>query len=105
MVQSSGFRQIAQSTMARLYGSVAHVGHTNVPAGTFVRTDLQIKVFPQEIHDDRTSGTEEQSAPGGMIDSYEAAELLQVFLMGRGYGVSAKAPLDAPGRVEIRHLS
>ena len=24
---------------------------------------------------------------GGMIDSYEAAELLQVFLMGRGYGV------------------
>ena len=23
---------------------------------------------------------------GGMIDSYEAAELLQVFLMGRGYG-------------------
>ena len=27
---------------------------------------------------------------GGMIDSYEAAELLQVFLMGRGYGVSPK---------------
>jgi len=23
---------------------------------------------------------------GGMIDSFEAAELLQVFLMGRGYG-------------------
>ena len=32
---------------------------------------------------------------GGMIDSYEAAELLQVFLMGRGYGVSPKAALDA----------
>src|SRR5581483_3270994 len=38
---------------------------------------------------------------GGMIDSYEAAELLQVFLMGRGYGVSAKAALDAAGRVEM----
>lgn len=25
---------------------------------------------------------------GGMIDSRDAAELLQVFLMGRGYGVS-----------------
>src|ERR1700757_4858240 len=36
---------------------------------------------------------------GGMIDSYEAAELLQVFLMGRGYGVSPKAALDAAGRV------
>ena len=38
---------------------------------------------------------------GGMIDSYEAAELLQVFLMGRGYGVSPKAALDAPSRVEM----
>src|SRR5215467_12778337 len=38
---------------------------------------------------------------GGMIDSYEAAELLQVFLMGRGYGVSPAAALDAAGRVEM----
>ena len=38
---------------------------------------------------------------GGMIDSYEAAELLQVFLIGRGYGVSPKAALDAAGRVEM----
>ena len=38
---------------------------------------------------------------GGMIDSYEAAELLQVFLMGRGYGVSPKSALDAAGRVEM----
>lgn len=38
---------------------------------------------------------------GGMMDSFEAAELLQVFLMGRGYGVSPKAALDAAGRVEM----
>src|SRR5580704_6938116 len=38
---------------------------------------------------------------GGMVDSYEAAQLLQVFLMGRGYGVSPKAALDAAGRVEM----
>jgi hypothetical protein len=38
---------------------------------------------------------------GGMLDSYEAAELLQVFLTGRGYGVSPKAALDAAGRVEM----
>ena len=35
-----------------------------------------------------------------MIDSREAAELLQVFLMGRGYGVSPQAAMDAAGRVE-----
>ena len=37
---------------------------------------------------------------GGMIDSRDAAELLQVFLMGRGYGVSPQAALDAAFRVE-----
>ena len=38
---------------------------------------------------------------GGMLDSREAAELLQVFLMGRGYGVSPQAAMDAAGRVEM----
>jgi len=37
---------------------------------------------------------------GGLIDSREAAELLQVFLMGRGYGVSPQAAFDAASRVE-----
>ncbi len=36
----------------------------------------------------------------GGIDSREAAELLQVFLMGRGYGVSQEAARDAASRVE-----
>jgi hypothetical protein len=36
----------------------------------------------------------------GGIDSREAAELLQVFLIGRGYGVSPQAAIDAAGRVE-----
>ena len=38
---------------------------------------------------------------GGLIDSREAAELVQVFLMGRGYGVSPEAAMDAVGRVEM----
>jgi hypothetical protein len=42
---------------------------------------------------------------GGMVDSRDAAELLQVFLMGRGYGVSQQAALDAAGRVEISGCS
>ena len=42
---------------------------------------------------------------GGMVDSREAAEVLQVFLMGRGYGVSPQAAMDAAGRVEISGCS
>ena len=35
-----------------------------------------------------------------LIDSREAAELLQLFLMGRGFGASPEAARDAVGRVE-----
>jgi len=57
---------------------------------------------------------------GGMVDSRDAAELLQVFLAGRGYGVSQTvsaafvemvAPVldnlevDAAGRVEMAGCS
>lgn len=38
---------------------------------------------------------------GGLADSREAAELVQVFLIGRGYGVSPQAAMDAIGRVEM----
>ena len=34
------------------------------------------------------------------LDAKQAAELLQVFLMGRGYGVSQEAAFDASIRVE-----
>lgn len=40
-----------------------------------------------------------------LIDSREVAQLLQVFLMGRGYGVSPEATLDAVGRVEMSGCS
>jgi len=42
---------------------------------------------------------------GSLADSREAAELLQVFLMGRGYGVSPQAALDAAGRVGMSGCS
>lgn len=41
----------------------------------------------------------------GMVDSREAAELMQVFLIGRGYGVSPQAAIDAAGRVEMAGCS
>jgi hypothetical protein len=40
-----------------------------------------------------------------LLDSREAAEVLQVFLMGRGYGVSPEAAIDAVGRVEMAGCS
>jgi hypothetical protein len=60
----------------------------------------------ERIDKDRFTATElaalrSDLLQGGMIDSYEAAQLLQVFLMGRGYGVSPRAALDAAGRVEM----
>ena len=35
------------------------------------------------------------------LDSWDAARLVQVFLMGRGYGVSPEAALDAASRMTI----
>ncbi len=66
------------------------------------------ETMKERVHNDKDRFTATELAAlrsdllqGGMIDSYEAAELLQVFLMGRGYGVSPKAALDAAGRVEM----
>ena len=38
-----------------------------------------------------------------LIDSREAAELLQLFLMGRGFGASPEAARDAVGRRGVVH--
>jgi len=34
------------------------------------------------------------------VDSWDAARLVQIFLMGRGYGVSPEAAWDAASRME-----
>lgn len=36
----------------------------------------------------------------GGLDAWQAAELFQVFLAGRGYGVSPAAAMDAAARIE-----
>jgi len=41
----------------------------------------------------------------GSLDSLQSGELLQVFLMGHGYGVSPDAARDAAGRVGSRGCS
>jgi hypothetical protein len=41
----------------------------------------------------------------GGLDSLQAAELLQVFLIGHGYGVSPDAAKDAATRLEGRGCS
>ena len=80
--------------------------------GSRSESEVMTAMFDNEMNErvnndkDRFTATElaalrSDLLQGGMIDSYEAAELLQVFLMGRGYGVSPKAALDAAGRVEM----
>jgi len=39
------------------------------------------------------------------IDSREAAELLQLFLIGQGFGASPEAALDTASRVEMSGCS
>jgi hypothetical protein len=36
----------------------------------------------------------------GGLDSFQTAELLKMFLVGRGYGISPESALDAAGRIE-----
>ena len=39
----------------------------------------------------------------GGLDSFQTAELLKMFLAGRGYGVSQESALDAAGRLDSMH--
>ena len=41
----------------------------------------------------------------GVIDSHESDELLQIFLSGRGFGVSPQRARDAASRVEMAGCS
>ena len=41
----------------------------------------------------------------GGLDSFQTAELLKMFLTGRGYGVSPESALDAAGRIESTNLN
>jgi|SRR5580698_4327863 hypothetical protein len=80
--------------------------HKKLRSESEVMTAMNDRISNLSIDKDRFTMTElaalrNDLLQGGMIDSYEAAELLQVFLMGRGYGVSPKAALDAAGRVEM----
>jgi hypothetical protein len=80
--------------------------HKELRSESEVMTAMNDRISNLSIDKDRFTMTElaalrNDLLQGGMIDSYEAAELLQVFLMGRGYGVSPKAALDAAGRVEM----
>jgi hypothetical protein len=84
--------------------------HATLLASSESNKPEQVKVGGDTTMKDRFSSTEltalrNDLLQGGLIDSREAAELLQVFLMGRGYGVSPQAAMDAVGRVEMSGCS
>jgi hypothetical protein len=91
LIQQSGTRSESEVMTAMINEKVSDERMTNVrimnDKDRFTVTELAA------LRDDLLQG--------GMVDSYEAAQLLQVFLMGRGYGVSPTAALDAAGRVEM----
>jgi hypothetical protein len=90
-----------------LIGTMGSRSESEVMTAMFEKAGFETGMNERSNNDkDRFTATElaalrSDLLQGGMIDSYEAAELLQVFLMGRGYGVSPKAALDAAGRVEM----
>jgi len=69
-------------------------------AGSKVRVVMKDRFTVTEL-----SALRNDLLQSGMVDSREAAEVLQVFLMGRGYGVSPEAAIDAAGRVEMAGCS
>ena len=92
------------ATAWKLHATFVAADESNEPrvlnAGSEVRTAMKERFTSVELASLRSDLLQ-----GGMIDSREAAELLQVFLMGRGYGVSPQAALDAAGRVEMAGCS
>lgn len=106
-------RKQVGSAAAELHATITAADESNSQSSARSESEVRTAMTNDTVMNDKVLNdkdrftTTELSAlrndllQGGMIDSYEAAELLQVFLMGRGYGVSPKAALDAAGRVEM----
>jgi hypothetical protein len=104
--------KLEAATATKLHATCMATDESNSHKRSRSESEVMTAMFEKMMSDkanndkDRFTATElaalrSDLLQGGMIDSYEAAELLQVFLMGRGYGVSPKAALDAAGRVEM----
>jgi hypothetical protein len=100
------YRKNSITTAKELHATSTSADDSNTARST--RSESEVMTAMEKATNDKDRFTMTELAAlrndllqGGMIDSYEAAELLQVFLMGRGYGVSPKAALDAAGRVEM----
>jgi hypothetical protein len=91
---------VAASKLLATFPVAAESNGQDVERRSEVRTAMKERFTSMELASLRSDLLQ-----GGMIDSREAAELLQVFLMGRGYGVSPQAALDAAGRVEMAGCS
>ena len=56
-------------------------------------------MMPEKFSSTELTALRNELLTGG-LDSWDAAQLLQAFLIGRGYGVSREAALDAASRME-----
>jgi hypothetical protein len=96
----NGHGQSTKVTAFRLHTTKWNADESNEVGAPKVRTAMRDKFSVTEL-----SALRNDLLQGGMVDSREAAEVLQVFLMGRGYGVSPQAAIDAAGRVEMAGCS
>jgi len=99
-VEKKGLRQANCMQLLRQLESL--IGQTQSGSESEVITAMNMKAHDK----DRFTETEllalrSDLLQSSMMDWREGAELLQMFLMGRGYGVSPAAAMDAVGRVEM----
>ena len=85
-------------TAIRLHATIDVAGESNSPEIVQVGGETAMR---ERFSTTELTALRNDLLQGGLIDSREAAELLQVFLMGRGYGVSPEAAMDAASRVEM----
>jgi hypothetical protein len=99
-----GICEAGSATATKLHATEAALTESNSLSRVGGETAMNDR-FKERFSVNELTALRNDLLQGGLIDSREAAELLQVFLMGRGYGVSPQAAFDAAGRVEMSGCS
>jgi len=85
------------SSAEKLHATKAIAAESN----GYEQSGSEVRMMRERFSVTELSALRNDLLQGGLADSREAAELVQVFLMGRGYGVSPQAAYDAVSRVEM----
>ncbi len=67
-----------------------------------MRSSEGVKKMSQKFSVAEVAALRSELLQGG-LDYFQTAELLKMFLVGRGYGISPESALDAAGRIGESH--